>query len=275
MPARLEVFHLSPLGFRVWKTDAVRPMGLPHTHPDIELNYVQKGTLRYLHAGKYHQVAAGSAAIFWGGIPHQALDSRSEPAGIWITLPIAWLLQWNLRRNLTHRLLIGDLRQSGAIPGETFERWLKDYLSRDAERRKIVTLEIEASLRRIALDSRGGPPSAPENEGIWKIETVTRFMAEHYREPLAIKEIAASVGLHPRYLMRAFKKQANLSLWEYLTRLRVSHAQRLLVTTDLKIIDVALESGFGSVAPFYAAFSEHCGGESPVRFRKRSRIEVE
>ena len=50
--------------------------------------------------------------------------------------------------------------------------------------------------------------------------------------------------------------------------MRVSHAQRLLVTTDLRVLDVALESGFSSLAPFYNAFGRYCGMR-PLAFRKK------
>jgi transcriptional regulator GlxA family with amidase domain len=46
---------------------------------------------------------------------------------------------------------------------------------------------------------------------------------------------------------------------EYVTQYRLSHAQRLLATTDLKILDVALASGFGSASRFYQVFMAMCG----------------
>ena len=101
---------------------------------------------------------------------------------------------------------------------------------------------------------------------------ITHFIAGHYREPLAVQDIAASAGLHPKYLMRVFKKACGVSVWEYLTRLRVSHAQRLLLTTDLRVLDVAMESGFASVGPFYAAFATHSRGIRPLAYRRQHRL---
>ena len=40
------------------------------------------------------------------------------------------------------------------------------------------------------------------------------------------------------------------------THHRISHAQRLLITTDKKIVDVALTVGFNSVSRFNAAFKK-------------------
>ncbi len=55
---------------------------------------------------------------------------------------------------------------------------------------------------------------------------------------------------------------------EHLTFHRIAHAQRLLATTDAKVIDVANESGFPSLSRFYAAFRSVCG-QTPNAFRQQ------
>jgi AraC family transcriptional regulator, melibiose operon regulatory protein len=109
------------------------------------------------------------------------------------------------------------------------------------------------------------------NEGVAQMANITRFIARNYRDPLTVQTIADHAGLHAKYLMRVFKKQCGSSVWEYLTRLRVSHAQRLLITSDMKVLDVAMESGFSSVAPFYAAFAAHTRGLRPLDYRRQHR----
>jgi transcriptional regulator GlxA family with amidase domain len=70
-------------------------------------------------------------------------------------------------------------------------------------------------------------------------------------------------------MMRLFRRLTGISVWEYVLRLRVAHAQRLLITTNKKIADLAMESGFVSIAPFYAAFKKWGGGGSPVDYRRK------
>jgi len=64
--------------------------------------------------------------------------------------------------------------------------------------------------------------------------------------------------LHPNYAMSLFKKAFGTTLIEYLTHHRVSHAQRLLATTDEKIVEVAFNSGFNSISRFNEAFRRAC-----------------
>ena len=95
---------------------------------------------------------------------------------------------------------------------------------------------------------------------------LARFIATHYTEPLTVRAIAAAAGLHPNYAMTLFQRTFGLSMGAYLTQYRVGDAQRLLATTDARIVDVALTVGFGSLSRFYAAFGRACG-RSPRAYR--------
>jgi hypothetical protein len=63
-----------------------------------------------------------------------------------------------------------------------------------------------------------------------------------------------------------FKSVFGMSIVEYITRHRVSHAQRLLVLTEAGVLDIALEAGFGSASQFYTAFERLCG-QTPSEYR--------
>lgn len=264
--------HRNTFGFRVWPVSPHGAMPAAHTHPDVEFNFLREGDVAYLHGGKQHVVAAGRMGVFWGGVPHQTLSRSGN--GIWLTLPLAWLLQWRLPGDLTQRLLAGDLIESEADLSQ-IERWLVDYTA-GGERHRALQLELEAWLLRVALSLPAKVRRrAPDLRGATQIERIIGHIAAHYREAITVSDIAAAVKLHPKYLMRVFKQQCRIGVWEYLTRLRISHAQRLLVTTDARVSDIALDSGFGSSAAFYQAFTKHAGGEKPADYRIRHRIAID
>jgi AraC-like DNA-binding protein len=250
-------------------------MAAPHTHPDIEVNFLEAGGFSYLHGGAIVPVEPGRFTVLWGGVPHQTVAPGIVGTGIWITLPLAWFLQWQLPHGLQDRLLRGEIvsAPSDLSDRPLLERWLDDANSKHPGRRRVLLLEMEARFHRLALaTSRPRHRQHAGPEGTGQISRVTRFIAEHYRDPLTVPVIAADAGLHPKYLMRVFKKQCGVSVWEYVTRLRVSHAQRLLITTDTKVVDVALESGFASVAPFYQAFRTFANQQRPLAYRRQHRL---
>jgi AraC family transcriptional regulator, melibiose operon regulatory protein len=52
----------------------------------------------------------------------------------------------------------------------------------------------------------------------------------------------------------------------FITQHRISHAQRLLVTTDDRIVSIAVEAGFQSISRVNEAFKTACG-RSPRQYR--------
>jgi len=250
-------------------------MRAPHTHADIEINMTLKGgSLRYLHGGQILAVPMGRMAVFWAGIPHQLLSPRSDCEGVWMTLPLPWVLQWKLPGRLIQRLLAGELILENAAPGNAgmLERWVGDFQSGDSARRKVLLLEIEARIHRLGLGSRRAspkPPRIPAAGGESLLAAITERLAAGYDKGMSVKEVISPLALNPRYVMRLFRTHSGMTIWEYVLRLRVAHAQRLLITTDQKITDIALESGFGSLAPFYAAFKKYGGGQKPDGFRRK------
>jgi len=60
-------------------------------------------------------------------------------------------------------------------------------------------------------------------------------------------------------------------LLKYVTQHRLSHAQRLLVTTDDLVVNIALKSGFGSLSRFNEAFRQAFGC-TPREYRRNHRI---
>ena len=143
------------------------------------------------------------------------------------------------------------------------------------EGRCIVRLEIEARLRRLTLDlaalkSEQQAPTKPLPHSLGRLghfERITTLLAMHFREPLSIEDVAQAVGMKPTSAMRLFHEFSEMTIHECMMQHRVTHAKRLLVTTDAKVEEIAAESGFGSKARFYACFVKLVG-QSPVAFRR-------
>lgn len=142
---------------------------------------------------------------------------------------------------------------------------------------KAVLLEMEARLLRLGLavqPSLKKPKSGRRQRvviskgGLNKVEQMACFIAQRYTERLTVDMIGRTVGLHPNYAMSIFHKAFGTTLIDYLTQHRVSHAQRLLATSDIKIVHVALDSGFGSISRFNDAFRRECGC-SPREYRQK------
>ncbi len=259
-------------GFKVW-SGPLRPQHQAHSHTEIEWNFLLSGAARYLIAGRFQPLGVGRLALFWAAMPHRLIDAQPGSRMIWVTLPIAWLMQWNLGPRLVEPMLEGQLllepsTASGPYDHALLHRWTVDCASSSTHQRQAAILEAHARLHRLA-HSLGAKPAKPSlNEaGGDHIQQLTACASAHFLEDTNVTTIARAAGLHPNYAMGLFKAGCGMSLWDYVIRLRIGHAQRLLLTTNHKITMVALHSGFNSPSRFYQAFQKIVGC-TPTAYRQ-------
>ncbi len=249
-------------------------MATPHTHNDIELNFVAEGQLTYLFGAQHVTFTAGNLCVFWAAIPHQIIQLEGPTAHYAIHLPLANFLQWGLPQPFTQQILSGTPVASSADDAgfnqALFERWHRHAQIQLPEYHQITMLEIEASLRLLALSAREvtieqRAPTA--RAGGAEIERMVSCITNRFQEPLTVAEVAATANLHPNYAMQLFRTYTGRTIVNYLNQYRIAHAQQLLLTTDKSVLDIAYESGFNSLSRFYAVFRSTCR-LSPACYRQ-------
>ncbi len=256
----------SPYGFSCVRWTPTT-MSRSDRHNEIELNLLEGGALVYLLGGQKVVVPAGRLAAFWAGIPHQIIEFECLAEYFVLTIPLAWFLQWRLPDRLTQPILHGRMivePDKGLLESDRarFEAWSEDLQIGSEEHSHASLLEIEARMRRLALTvtahssgfSGRRSPSVLGEEHPGRAEAIACFIAQNYTQPLTAKTIGQHVGLHPNYAMALFQRTFGTTLIRYITQHRLSHAQRLLVTTEDLILNIALSSGFGSLSRFNEAF---------------------
>jgi AraC-like DNA-binding protein len=87
---------------------------------------------------------------------------------------------------------------------------------------------------------------------------------------MSFAELVNQTGCSPRHVSRLFTELVGVSFREKQSALRMARARELLATTDSKVVDVALESGYQSNSLFNQMFKQHFG-MSPARWREQAR----
>jgi AraC-like DNA-binding protein len=97
------------------------------------------------------------------------------------------------------------------------------------------------------------------------------FIALNFLHEIDSVDIARAADLHPKYAMNLFKKTTGMTLSKYVNLLRLSRAQAMLMNEEANVLQVAMDSGFGSISAFNKSF-RHIAGMSPSDFRRDSRF---
>lgn len=97
-----------------------------------------------------------------------------------------------------------------------------------------------------------------------------KFVYKHLHEKIVIADIAKEIGLTESYLSDIFKKKEGITITAYITRLKIYHAQNLLIYSDYTYDEIAYYFGFSSRSHFGSAFKK-VTGQTPKQFRDHNR----
>lgn len=95
---------------------------------------------------------------------------------------------------------------------------------------------------------------------------VCNYINDHCTENITIDEIAKIAGFSKYHFSRLFKQAMNVTWYDYLINRRVMYAEQLLIKPGFTIVQVAMKSGFNSLATFNRVFKakNHC---TPKEYR--------
>ena len=94
------------------------------------------------------------------------------------------------------------------------------------------------------------------------------YIDQHYTEPLELEEIAKKAGWAKSTCCREFKKTMNCTIFEYIMNCRLSQSERLLLSSDHTITQIAGLCGFDTSSYFIRNFKARTG-ISPTAYRRK------
>ncbi len=163
-------------------------------------------------------------------------------------VPRTWTVSEALFQGVFRRLLF---EQSMRIPGHRVSS-------------AGLVLELLAWLIRNAAQA-----STPET-AVERVETYIQALENNFFEHQSLEDVALRLGLSRRSFTSLFRKATGKSWLQYVRRLRMEHACRLLKESNRSISSVAFECGYEDLAHFYRCFKTHTN-QSPGVWRKQQQ----
>lgn len=96
------------------------------------------------------------------------------------------------------------------------------------------------------------------------------YLAAHFNERVCLADAAAQAGLSTFYFHRLFAGAFNETPHDFVTRLRIAHAKKLLLAGNRSVTDICFDAGYESLGSFSTRFYS-LTGLSPAAFRRESR----
>lgn len=105
---------------------------------------------------------------------------------------------------------------------------------------------------------------------ILKLKPALDYIEENFASDIALSEVSELIGVSDYYFCRLFKSTMKSSFVDYLNFVRIMKADKLLSTTDLSILEIAMKTGFSSLSYFNRVFKKFKSC-SPTVYRNASR----
>src|SRR5919198_5357653 len=231
------------------------------------LSYVRRGSFGCRTLGAEHELVPGAVMVGRPGreyiATHEHHGGGDECLSIKPSPELAQSLGaeslWNLARvpPLPEVMVLGELAQAAAEgrTGVGLDEAAVLFIARcaDRARSRAARPTIDTGARRRAV-------------------AVALWLEANAANPVRLEDAAREAGLSPFHFLRLFERVLGVTPHQYLLRVRLACAAKLLAAENLSVTDVALEAGFADPSNFVRTF-RRAAGVSPTQFRRTARRE--
>lgn len=101
----------------------------------------------------------------------------------------------------------------------------------------------------------------------YRINIVLNYLMDHYNEEIKLETVASLINMNKNAFCRFFKKSTQKNLLQVIQEIRINNACQKLIETDLSILEICYDTGFGNISGFNKAFKK-VKGINPLAYKK-------
>lgn len=259
---------LDSIGWETVHTPDYAFSGLSRPETSLIFQYTISGEGRIEIDGTVHRIPSGSAFLVEVPGIHNYYypEDGVEPwEFVWLNLsgPMALLASKQLAQYSGSLLHLPE----DAPPIQLLWSIFEDIQKHEERNLQLLTAKTLHWL--LSLEGFLKNPNMENINRNKKLLAAIAFMKDHYHlVDLSLDDISAHVGISKHHLCRMFKRNMNITPFEYLRRRRIEAAAAKLKTTELTINEISVETGFDNASYFGKVFNSYFG-VSPLAYRKQ------
>jgi len=241
-----------------------------HYHPEFEIIFVEKSYGIRLMGNHIGNFADGDLMFISPNLPHVWRNDKNFYEGnkdLFVDVYVIQFLEDALMKGFfdlpeftqVKKLFIRG-QQGVLIRGKDHKRISElikaVYYASGIERLILFlkTLETIAKTPDFELLSSIGYANAITNTDTERINKVMSFLMENYSREINVQEIADLVSLNKSSFCRYFKSRTNKTCSQFLNEIRIAHACKLLLISNMTISEIGYEIGYNNISHFNRQF---------------------
>lgn len=254
-----------------WEIPWVVPAG---DRIDYEIFFLEKGRGRFTCGGRVYEASSGDV-VYWNSFEGNSFTPLEQPFRfMFVTFEIRNPSNPHVVEELNRQLRLAKFPLKLANPDQIqsilycIYRELSLKSANYQFSAKLLLGDLACKLIKLSEGGDKEDAGFPSNNGTHQfINRVIIHLQENYTRDIRLKDLGNLVNLHPRYLCTLFRQVTGKTINEFVRKIRLEKAKRLLLYTSLDITEIALQVGFSSSQYFSRVFSREVGG-NPRTFRK-------
>ena len=251
-----------------------------HWHPEIEITYVQKGTMCYKVNHMVYHLKEGDIVFNNSGALHSGtMENQKDCAYIPVTFDSR--LIYGFFQSTVNSKYVDPVIQDSMLPAicidqsESWHKPFREYLLRiialDEKKPDFYELDITICLQsmwRLLLEHITYEPQTSRENSLEydRIKKILSYIEENYRNKITLNDIAGHIHLCESECTRLFKRHMNTTLFAFLQEYRIERSLEFL-QDDQPVSAVADKAGF-SDPNYYSKVFAKIKGCSPREYRK-------
>ena len=251
-----------------------------HWHPEIEITYVQKGTMCYKVNHMVYHLKEGDIVFNNSGALHSGtMENQKDCAYIPVTFDSR--LIYGFFQSTVNSKYVDPVIQDSMLPAicidqsEPWHKPFREYLLRiialDEKKPDFYELDITICLQsmwRLLLEHITYEPQASRENSLEydRIKKILSYIEENYQNKITLNDIAGHIHLCESECTRLFKRHMNTTLFAFLQEYRIERSLEFL-QADQPVSAVADKAGF-SDPNYYSKVFAKIKGCSPREYRK-------
>ena len=250
-----------------------------HWHPEIEITYVQKGTMCYKVNHMVDHLKEGDIVFNNSGALHSGtMENQKDCAYIPVTFDSR--LIYGFFQSTVNSKYVDPVIQDSMLPAicidqsEPWHKPFREYLLRiiDLDEKKPDFYELDIticlqSMWRLLLEHITYEPQASRENSLEydRIKKILSYIEENYQNKITLNDIAGHIHLCESECTRLFKRHMNTTLFAFLQEYRIERSLEFL-QDDQPVSAVADKAGF-SDPNYYSKVFAKIKGCSPREYR--------
>ena len=241
----------------------------PHLHSYVEIVYVIEGNISVTINDNTKELQSGDIAVSFPNDIHSYSTELSSKIKLLIFSPeiISSYFSRRMDKTLENPFISSHSMDKGIT--SLFHMLYEEYTN--CNNKYVIKGLLYTILGK--LDSHYSLKSSIHSYNNIT-QSLLRYIESHYHENITLQSIANDLGFSKFYLSRIFTKKIGYQFNDYVNRLRINMAQKLLTETDQPVLNIALECGFESQRNFNRTFKEYTS-VTPSEFRFSARNQLQ